>query len=156
MRQNVIESVMGAVVLVVAALFLVFAYSSADLQAVDGYRVEARFDQITGLAPGSDVLISGVRVGSVIGTALDPATYRAVVEMSIDPAITLYTDATATVASEGLLGGMFVQIDPGGAFDEVLGEGQEITFTQSTPGLEQLLGQVIFSLESLGREDGGL
>ncbi|MCA8907437.1 MAG: outer membrane lipid asymmetry maintenance protein MlaD [Rhodospirillaceae bacterium] len=153
MHHNVIESVMGAVVLVVAALFLVFAYTSADLGAVEGYVVEARFDQITGLTTGSDVTISGVRVGSVVDTALDPNTYQAVVRMSIDPAITLHTDASATVASEGLLGGMFVQIDPGGGYDEVLEPGGEISYTQSTPGLEQLLGQVIFSLESLGRDD---
>lgn len=153
MHHNVIESVMGAVVLVVAALFLVFAYTSSDLGAVEGYVVEARFDQIAGLTPGSDVSISGVRVGSVVDTSLDPDTYQAVVRMSIDPSITLYSDASATVASEGLLGGMFVQIDPGGGFDEVLEPGGEIAYTQSTPGLEQLLGQVIFSLESLGRED---
>ena len=155
MQHNVIESVMGAVVLAVAGVFLVFAYNSSDLGAVEGYVVEARFDQITGLGPGSDVLISGVRVGSVVDTTLDINDYRAVVAMSIDPAITLYGDATATVASEGLLGGMFVQIDPGGGFDDVLPDGGEITYTQSTPGLEQLLGQVIFSLESLG-DDGDL
>ena len=128
---------------------------SSDLLPGD-YQIYQSIPQAWELAiscVGADVTISGVRVGSVVDTALDPNTYQAVVRMSIDPAITLHTDASATVASEGLLGGMFVQIDPGGGYDEVLEPGGEISYTQSTPGLEQLLGQVIFSLESLGRDD---
>ena len=156
MGHNVIETVMGAVVLAVAAFFLTFAYVNADIGAIEGYEIEARFDQIAGLEVGADVLISGVRIGSVVATDLDMNTYQALVRMSIDPRIALYEDASATVASEGLLGGMFIHIDPGGGVEEQLGAGGEIFITQSTPGLEQLLGQVIFSLDQLGRSEGDL
>ena len=154
MKHNVIETIMGGVVLVVAGAFIVFAFTTTDLRQVDGYPVEARFDQITGLSVGNDVLISGVRVGSVVDIRLDETTYQAVVRLSLDPAITLYEDAAATVASEGLLGGMFIQLDPGGGFDTEIPPEGEILYTQSTPGLEQLLGQVIFSLGQLGEQGG--
>src|ERR1700758_4700756 len=75
MRGNVIETVMGAVVLVVAALFLFFAYSTSQMRSVPGYQVNADFEHIDGIHDGSDVRISGIKVGSVLGTALDPKTF---------------------------------------------------------------------------------
>ena len=154
MSRNVIETLMGAVVLLVAAFFLVFAYSSANVGAVQGYQVSARFDQIDGLGVGSDVTISGVRVGSVVATSIDPNTFEAVVEMSIDPAIQLDEFTSATIASSGLLGGRFVSLAPGGS-DVLIADGGQIDFTQSAPGLEALLGQVIYNLSTLGEEGSG-
>jgi phospholipid/cholesterol/gamma-HCH transport system substrate-binding protein len=154
MNRNVIETVMGGVVLLVAVFFLIFAYSAADLRQVEGYELVARFDQIDGLAPGADVRISGVRVGSVIGQELDAQSYLAEVRMSIDPSVDIPEDTIAEVTSEGLLGGKFMSLSPGGS-DVMLEPGSTIQFTQSTPGLEQLLGQVIFSLQDLGNSDGG-
>ncbi|MGQ9370377.1 outer membrane lipid asymmetry maintenance protein MlaD [Azospirillum sp. ST 5-10] len=155
MRRNVIETVLGGVVLVVAAFFLVFAYTSADLRRVDGYPLTANFSSITGLQNGADVRISGVKVGTVTGLTLDPASYQAVVHLSVDPDIQLPADTAAIVASESLLGGKFLSLEPGGE-EEKIAAGGRIQYTQSTPGLEQLLGQVIFSLQSGGnRNDGG-
>ncbi|WP_207461926.1 outer membrane lipid asymmetry maintenance protein MlaD [Azospirillum sp. SYSU D00513] len=146
MRRNVIETVLGGVVLAVAAFFLVFAYRSADLRRVDGYEVTASFSSISGLQSGADVRISGVKVGSVTGLTLDDKTYQAVVHLSVDPAIKLPKDTAAIVASESLLGGKYLQLEPGGDPDMIEPNGR-IEYTQSTPGLEQLLGQVIFSLQ---------
>jgi phospholipid/cholesterol/gamma-HCH transport system substrate-binding protein len=153
MSRNVIETVMGGVVLAVAVLFLVFAYSSTGLRSVDGYEVVARFDRIDGLQTGGDVRISGVKVGTILSQSLDPQTYLAEIRMSIDPSIQLPTDTVAVVASESLLGGRFLALEPGGA-EEMIPPGGTIEYTQSTPGLEQLLGQVIYSLQSGGREGG--
>ena len=153
MSRNIIETLMGAVVLLVAAFFLTFAYTSADLGAVEGYRVSARFDQIDGLSPGSDVTISGVRVGSVVDTWIDRQTFEAVVEMSIDPTIQLDEFTSATVASAGLLGGRFVSLQPGGG-EMMIEPGGQVDFTQSSPGLEQLLGQVIYNLSTFGEQQG--
>lgn len=154
MSRNVIETLMGAVVLLVAAFFLIFAYTSADVGAVEGYQVSARFDQIDGLGVGSDVTISGVRVGSVVATSIDPSTFEAVVAMSIDPSIRLDEFTSATIASSGLLGGRFVSLEPGGG-DVLIGDGGQIDFTQSAPGLEQLLGQVIYNLSTLTEQGSG-
>lgn len=150
MRRNVIETVLGAVVLAVAAVFLIFAYSSADLRSVSGYDVSASFSSVGGLQNGSDVRISGVKVGSVVDQTLDPTTFLAVVRMTIDPSIKLPEDTVAVIASESLLGGRYMALEPGGA-EEIIQPGGRIAYTQSTPGIEQLLGQVIFSLSSGGQ-----
>src|SRR5258708_2754212 len=91
MSRNVIETVMGAVVLVIAAVFLFFAYSTSQVRAVSGYELTAKFDRIEGIREGGDVRISGIKVGSIISETLDPTTFLAVVKMSIDPTIKLTT-----------------------------------------------------------------
>jgi len=153
MRRNMIETVLGAVVLVVAAFFLVFAYTSADLRKVEGYPVTATFTSIAGLATGSDVRVSGVKIGTVTELTLDKTTFQAVVHLSIDPAVKLPKDTAAIVASESLLGGKFLSLEPGGE-EETIQPGGRIARTQSTPGFEQLLGQVIYSLQSVGKGEG--
>jgi len=150
MRRNVIETVLGGVVLVVAAFFLVFAYRSADLRKVQGYAVSANFSSISGLAAGADVRISGVKVGSVESLTLDPKSFQAVVHMQIDNGIKLPKDTAAVVASESLLGGKFMSLEPGGE-EQTIAPGGRIEYTQSVPGLEQLLGQVIFSLQNTNK-----
>ncbi|HYD32029.1 MAG TPA: outer membrane lipid asymmetry maintenance protein MlaD [Azospirillaceae bacterium] len=153
MRRNVIETVLGAVVLLVAGFFLVFAYTSSDLSAVKGYEVTANFSSVGGLQNGSDVRISGVKVGTVVSQTLDAKTYLAVVRMSVDPNIKLPKDTVALIASESLLGGKYMALEPGGDPD-MIPAGGRIEYTQSTPGIEQLLGQVIFSLQSMGKSGG--
>lgn len=150
MRRNVIETVLGGVVLAVAGFFLAFAYSSANLRKVDGYDVTASFTSIAGLQAGSDVRISGVKVGTITALTLDPVTYQAVVHMSVDRSVKLTKDTAAVVASESMLGGKFLALEPGGD-EETIKPGGRIQFTQSTPGLEQLLGQVIFSLQNMSK-----
>lgn len=150
MRRNVIETVLGGVVLAVAAFFLAFAYKSADLRKVQGYELTANFSSITGLQSGADVRISGVKVGSVSSLTLDPKSYQAVVHLSIDNTVKLPKDTAAVIASESLLGGKFLSLEPGGDPDMIKPNGR-VEYTQSTPGLEQLLGQVIFSLQSMSK-----
>ena len=154
MRRNVIETVLGAVVLLVAGFFLAFAYKSADLRKVEGYPLSANFNSIGGLQNGADVRISGVKVGSVAGLSLDSATFLAVVHLTLDPSIKLPRDTVALVASESLLGGKYLSLEPGGDPD-ILKPGSRIEYTQSTPGFEQLLGQVIFSLQNIGKQQQG-
>ncbi len=151
MSRNIIETVMGGVVLAVAVFFLVFAYSATEVQSVEGYELTARFDRIDGLNVGSDVRVGGVKVGSVLGHELNTEYWQAEVRMSIDRSIQLPEDTAAVIASESLLGGKFLALEPGGS-EEILPEGGTITYTQSVPGLEQLLGQVIYSLQ---QQSGG-
>ena len=153
MSRNVIETVMGAVVLAVAVFFLAFAYSSADLGTIEGYEVVANFDRIDGLQPGADVKISGVRVGSIVDQNLNPETFLAEVRISLDPSVQLPTDTVAVVSSESMLGGKFLSLEPGGEL-EVIPAGGTILYTQSTPGLEQLLGQVIYGFQSQEGQPG--
>jgi phospholipid/cholesterol/gamma-HCH transport system substrate-binding protein len=122
----------------------VFAYRSSQVQQNGGYELIARFDKVDGLEPGSDVRISGIKVGTVIGQGLDPETYRAEVRFSLREDIQLPADTSAAVVSNGLLGGKYLALVPGGDI-EMLEPGGEVTLTQSAVNLEDLIGQRIFS-----------
>jgi phospholipid/cholesterol/gamma-HCH transport system substrate-binding protein len=153
MTGNVIETVMGAVVLVIAALFLFFAYSTSQVRAVQGYEVTAQFESVTGIRDGSDVRIAGVKVGSVVDQRLDPKTFLATVRLSIDPAYKLPDDTVAEIVSAGLLGDRFMALVPGGS-EQTISPGGRIKFTQSPVSLENLIGQMIFSQPGAQKKPG--
>ena len=153
MQKNLVETILGAAVLVVAGGFLAFFYKTTDIHPATGYTLSAAFSTIDGLDTGSPVKVSGVKVGQDLGFELDPKNYHAVVRMNINEGIKLPKDTAAVIASSGLLDGKFMSLQPGGD-DEMLAPGDQINFTQSTPGLEQLLGQVIFSLTKDKKDDG--
>jgi phospholipid/cholesterol/gamma-HCH transport system substrate-binding protein len=144
MSRNVIETVMGAVVLVIAAVFLFFAYSTSQVHSVSGYTLTAKFNKIDGIRDGGDVRISGIKVGSILSLTLDPTNYLAIVKMSLDPNVKVPSDSVAEILSNGLLGDKFLAIVPGAA-DDSLKPGAEIKFTQAPMGLEDIIGQYIFS-----------
>ena len=145
MRGNVIEIVIGAVVLVVAALFLAFAYRTSQFRtASGGYEVTADFARIDGIHQGSDVRISGIKVGTVVADSLDPKTYLATIRMSIDSEVQLPEDTVAQVTSSGLLGDKYMSLAPGGS-DKMIPPGGKIQYTQSSVSLENLIGQMMFT-----------
>ncbi|VAX02741.1 Phospholipid ABC transporter substrate-binding protein MlaD [hydrothermal vent metagenome] len=130
MKNNIVETLMGAVVLVVTASFLYFAFSHSNATTNDGKSYVVKFDKVDGLSVGGDVKISGIKVGSITKQYLDKNNFFAVVEISIDPAINLTESTFAKITSEGLLGGNYLVLDPGDEDDEMLEEGDEITNTQ--------------------------
>ncbi len=147
MKRNMVETALGAVVLVVAGCFLVFSYGAANMgTGSDGYAITANFSGIGGLGVGDDVRISGVKVGSVSHVELDNQTYLARVHMSIGKDIKLPIDTAALISSESLLGGKFLALEPG-ADEEIMKNGGRIDYTQAPQNLEQLLGQFIFSMQ---------
>ncbi|HZT51483.1 MAG TPA: outer membrane lipid asymmetry maintenance protein MlaD [Stellaceae bacterium] len=147
MSRNAVETMMGAVVLVVAAFFLFFAYTTSQVRTVSGYDVVARFDRVEGLRDGSDVRISGIRVGSVVSQELDPKSFVAVVRLSIEPSIKLPVDTVAAITSSGLFGDNYVSLEPGNE-DETIKAGGAIEHTQSPMNLQSLIGQYIFSQQA--------
>ncbi len=149
MSRNLLETVLGALVLLVAAAFLAYAYGRSDVGDPGGYELVARFDRVDGLANGADVRISGIKVGTVLAQWLDPETYRASVRFSVAPNNELPADSSAAIVSEGLLGGKYVSLAPGGD-DRMLKEGDTITLTQSSVVLENLIGQLIFNNQDSG------
>lgn len=154
MRRNVIETVLGAVVLVVAGFFLFFAYTTGNVRSTGGYPLEASFTSTGGIASGADVRISGVKVGTVVGQRLDKDSFQAVLTLEIDDAVKLPEDTVAAIASESLLGGRFIDLQPGGA-EDMLQPGARIEFTQSAVNLEDLLGRFIFSSTGGGQAGQG-
>ena len=143
MRKPVIESIMGAVVLLVAAYFLVFAYTSAHQRQVDGYRLTANFLKVGGLQVGSDVRISGIKVGSVVEERLDQTTYEAVLTLSVRPDIRLPADTVASIATQGLMGDKYIRLEPG-SMEQRLGNGDVLKNTRDYKSLEDTVGEFIF------------
>ena len=154
MGKNLIETLMGTVVIAVAAIFMLFAYSKADVGAVTGYTVKAKFDRIDGIKIGGDVRLSGIKVGTVVDEILDPNTYFAVVTLSIDNSIKLPTDTTAACTSSGLLGDKYLNLTPGGD-EQMIAKGGEIETTQGCIDLFAILGKMIFSQTGKGDDTKG-
>jgi phospholipid/cholesterol/gamma-HCH transport system substrate-binding protein len=146
MKRNVIETVLGAVVLGVAFLFLAFSYSSASMGSSNGYAVKANFSGVGGLSVGDKVVISGVKVGQVSKIELNNEKFLAEVTMDIGNQYKLPDDTAALISSESLLGGLYMQLEPG-ASEEMIEPNGLIEYTQAPQNLEQLLGQFIFSMQ---------
>ena len=147
-RQGITEVLTGAVVLLVAAGFLAFAVAHSGRATSTGYKLHARFEHVDGLNPGADVRIAGVKVGNVLSMRVDPTTFVAEVTLAVADSIHLPKDTGATITSEGLLGGKYLNLDPGGDTQDLPPDGT-ITITQSSISIEQLLGKFIFSAASL-------
>lgn len=145
MQRNLAETVLGAAVLLIAGGFLFYFSQNISRAPADGYHLTAAFTKSDGIDLGTVVRVSGINVGKITAMKLNPETYQAEVQMTIENDVKLPTDTAAVIASAGLLDGKFISLEPG-ADEETLKDGDRLEYTQSPPGLEQLLGQVIFSL----------
>lgn len=143
MKRNIIETGMGAVVIIVAVLFLAFSYEVSDTGPAKGYDLTAKFNAIDGLVSGSDVRIAGVKVGTVIDEWIDQKTYQAVVKLTVANRIEVPEDTVVRISSAGLLGGKYLKLEPGGS-KVMLKSGQVLKNTRDVISLEELLGKVIF------------
>ncbi|MGB0683534.1 MAG: outer membrane lipid asymmetry maintenance protein MlaD [Magnetovibrionaceae bacterium] len=143
MGRGMIETVMGAVVLGCAALFIFFAYDLANVKAEAGYQVTATFYKIGGLQSGSDVRMSGIKIGTVKSGRLDPETYDAIVDLHINEGVELPADTVAVIADSGLIGGKYVRLEPGKSTDRITAGGT-ITQTKDFRSLEDQVGEIIF------------
>ncbi|MEE9455016.1 MAG: outer membrane lipid asymmetry maintenance protein MlaD [Paracoccaceae bacterium] len=145
MANNVTETLIGAVVVAAAAGFLFYAGQSTGFSTGTGqYTLTAKFRSVEGLNVGSDVRVAGVKVGTLKAITLDQDTYRAVAVMSLDDTIMIPDDADIKVASDGLLGGAFLEITAGGS-PFMLENGDEILLTQGSVSLINLLMKFVSS-----------
>lgn len=146
MSKNIIETLVGALVLFLAGMFLYLAYKTTDLNSSDSnsYRITAQFDRADGLILGSDVKIGGIKVGKVTDLSLEPEYYRAVVGMKVNADVKLPSDSLAEVIGNGLLGEKYVAIIPGSQ-EDFIENGGVISFTQSSISFESLIGKFIFN-----------
>lgn len=152
MRRNIIETVMGAVVLVAAFGFIALVFQSTSAGSVSGYQVSVQFDDASGLTAGTDVRMAGVKIGTVASQSLDPNTYFAEVALNIDNSIRLPTDSSARIIPDGLLGGNYVALEPG-AEEDMIAPGGSIQFAQGSINVVDLLGRFIFSAADAASSD---
>ncbi len=144
MKQNVLETMVGAIILLITVIFFVFAYNNSGQKTDSSSVYYATFDRVDGISIGSDVRMSGVKVGSVQSIAIESNTYLANIKFALDNKIQLPKDSSAEVVSDGLLGSKYLAIVPGGD-ENILQAGETITHTQSSVNLESLIGRLIFS-----------
>ncbi|MAH83442.1 MAG: outer membrane lipid asymmetry maintenance protein MlaD [Rhodospirillaceae bacterium TMED8] len=143
MGRNAVETVLGAMVVLVAGMFVYFAYSTAQVKTISGYEVRANFFKVGGLTAGSDVRINGIKVGTVSDVSLDTETFDAVVTMMLSPDIQLPKDSIAGIGSEGIVGGKYLRLEPGSS-SEPIGPGSQLTNTKDFRSLEDQVGEIIF------------
>jgi len=144
MRNNLLEALMGAIVLTIAAIFLGFAYTTSQTSGVSGYHLRASFNRIDGLNLGGDIKLSGVKVGTITKIDIDPQSYQAIVTFSVRSDLLIPDDSSAEVTSESLLGGKYLALVPGGS-EAYLTDGQSIENTQSSLSFEGLISKFIVS-----------
>jgi phospholipid/cholesterol/gamma-HCH transport system substrate-binding protein len=147
MSHNTTEVVVGGAVLAAAIGFVIYAGQATGFsQSSAGYELEASFRSVEGVTIGTDVRLAGVKVGTVTAMDLNADTYRADTRFSIQDGVAIPDDSAAVVASEGLLGGNFVEILPGGS-PFYYAAGDEIIDTQGSVSLIQLLMRFVAGSE---------
>ncbi|HKD48495.1 MAG TPA: outer membrane lipid asymmetry maintenance protein MlaD [Rhizomicrobium sp.] len=136
--NNIGETVIGAVVVAVAVLFIAFIYTRTGSGGLSGYEIQARLPRVDGLGIGTDVRLAGIKIGSVSDLTLDPKTYLVTVHMNIRNDVKIPVDSSLVVTSSGLLGSSYISISPGGD-DKMLATGGMI---QNTQGSVDLMGLI--------------
>ena len=139
MSENTTEVIVGAGVLAAAVAFVIYAGQISGFSSgAASYPLSASFRSLEGVSVGSDVRLAGVKVGTVTEVILNPETYRADTVVSLEEGIVIPDDSAIIISSEGLLGGNFVEIVPGGS-PFFYGAGATIDDTQGAVSLVTLL-----------------
>ncbi len=142
MKERVIETVVGFVVICLAIFSFMFFYKISDSgEDGEGYFLNAYFQNIEGVAEGNDVKLSGIKIGYIDNVTLENGTYFAVARLKIKKGIDIPSDSRAIVSTSGLLGGKYIRINPGSA-DDNLKENGKFKFTQSSINIEDLLSKL--------------
>ena len=154
-RENIAEALIGLLVVVLAVWFVLFAWGrTGGGEKAGAVRVTALFPNASGVSVGTDVRVAGLKIGSVSDQKLDPQSYQVAVTLALDPAVKLPADSSAAITSEGLLGGTYIALTPGGAEAKLKG-GDTITDTQGAMDLMALIGQFINKPAAPAAGDGG-
>ena len=140
MKINFLDAFLGLLVLLVSGTFIFYIYVTVDTKLFknDKFQLHARFDNVDGIVAGSKVKLSGVNIGSVRSITLDPENFYAFITIDFDKEYNFPDDTEASVQLEGLLGGSYISILPGGS-DVILLKNQEILFTQGSTSLINLM-----------------
>lgn len=145
MKQTKLEFLVGGFVLLglVAIAYLTVKLGTGSLVGSDNYRLEARFDNASGLHVGGSVHVAGVPVGRVESIRVEPTDYSAIVTLSVLSGLHLPTDSMASIKTTGLIGDKYISLSPG-ADASFLSPGARITMTESSVDIESLIGKMAF------------
>jgi phospholipid/cholesterol/gamma-HCH transport system substrate-binding protein len=146
LNREATEILVGALALAAFAIFVVIAFT-VNQKSVSGYPLRAVYGHIDGLSLHADVRLAGIRIGEVTSEEFDPAHDQAIVTLTIANGVELPRDSAAIVASDGLFGGKFIKIDPGGD-TEAMKPGESFDYVQDSVDLERLLQRVVQQAEA--------
>jgi phospholipid/cholesterol/gamma-HCH transport system substrate-binding protein len=142
MSQNsTTEVITGGVVLAIAVGFLFYVTQVTGLGSgagSAGYSLTASFRAADGVTAGTDVRLAGVKIGTVSDITLNPETFRADTVLAMSGDVEIPDDSILAISSEGLLGGNFVEVLPGGS-PFTLEPGDSFAETQGSVSLITLL-----------------
>ncbi|MEL7129244.1 MAG: outer membrane lipid asymmetry maintenance protein MlaD [Pseudomonadota bacterium] len=156
MRESVFETLVGLAVVIFAVGFMVFAVDRGGSGGAGDarYEVTARFNNVSGINRGSDVRMAGVKIGIVQAVEVDYARYDATLTLTVDETLDLPDDTDARISTDGLLGGAYIALEPGGGFDTIPKDGTgEIIYTRGSVDLLTLVGSFASSLGGDGEAD---
>lgn len=142
MHNETVETLIGAAVIAIAVLFVVFVYRTTGAGDVGGYELTAKLSRADGIAVGTDVRLAGLKVGEVSNMTLDPKSYLVVVHLAIKSGVKIPEDSSLMVTSSGLLGNSYLSISPGGS-DKMLPPGGVIRNTQGAIDMMGLLSRFV-------------
>ena len=148
MKNSSFETLIGVLVIIVSILFLYLAskVSNGKQNITNNYKVYAVFDNIDGINIGSDIKISGVKIGSVADVQLNE-NYKAKLLLKLPKNLNIPSDSIFKVSTSGLIGSKFINIKIGGD-EEFLKDGDVADFTESSMALEDLISRLIFNKEN--------
>lgn len=143
MHNETVETLIGAIVIAVAVIFVVYMYQTTG-STMGGYELTAKMNRVDGVAVGTDVRLAGVKVGNVRSLDLGP-DYLVTVHMDItNRDVKVPDDSSLMVTSSGLLGSSYLSIAPGGS-DKMLGPGGVIKNTQGAIDMMGLINKFVNS-----------
>ena len=145
MKYNILETIMGFVVLLAVAIFLIYGIKTAKVDTKkENQNIYAIFENVSGLKIGDNVQISGINVGKIINLELNTDTYEAKVLMGLNNKIKLPEDTTARITSSSMLGRNYIEISPG-ISNTYLKDKEVIFDTSSAVSFSDMLGKMIYS-----------
>lgn len=142
MKYNIYETIIGGAIIIFFIICSIAAYNASRSVTGKSYMVTAKFQSVEGLSVGSKVKVSGVKIGEVKGITLAP-DLSVIVAMTLNQDVRLPNDSSAAVVSEGLMGPKFVAVRPGGE-DNMLKNGDEIVYTESSLNIEEIVKKMIY------------
>ncbi len=115
LRENLVEALVGLLVVMLAVWFIIFAWERTGGDLNESIQVTALFPAANGVSAGTDVRVAGLKVGTVASQRLNPESYQAELVLSLDKSVKIPSDSSAAITAEGLLGGTYIALIPGGS-----------------------------------------
>lgn len=148
MKQGAFETFLGIIILLGAAAFLLYSYKISGLSDTgEHYKVTANFDNIEGINKGTDIKISGIKIGEVAQISLEPDSYDATVILLLNKDVALPIDSRAHIVTSGLIGNKYIAIEPG-TDEQYLKNNDKVIYTKSAMNIENLINKLVYSFTS--------